>query len=155
MAEDAEERDADCFYEAAAVGEELCADDMEEGAVFKERGCGGEARLRDLLGVVQEHAEAAVGVEDAAHHEAVAGFEDVEESGHGGERDGADEEGEVEVRGGGGFFGCEEDAARGEEGGPEAGEEGGEPLVGGVLGGGYGVGEVKEAAADWAVRGVV
>lgn len=60
MAKDAEERDSDCFDEAAAVGEELCADDVEEGAVFEERGCGAEARLGDLPRVVEEHAEAAV-----------------------------------------------------------------------------------------------
>lgn len=91
---------------------------MEEGAIFEERGCGAEAGLGDLLGVVEEHAEAAVGVEGAAHHEAVARFKDVEEGGHGGEGDSEDEEGEVEVGGGGGFFGCVEGAACGEEGGP-------------------------------------
>ena len=60
MAEDTEERYADCFNEAAAVGEDLRANDVEEGAVFEEWGCAVESRLIDPLGVVEEHAKAAI-----------------------------------------------------------------------------------------------
>ena len=59
----------------------------------------------------------------------------MEEGRHGGEGDGANEEGKVEVRGIWGFFRCEEDAPRGEERGPEAGEKSAEARIGGVLGG--------------------
>ena len=103
---DSEAGHAHCFEQAAAVGYHLRAVDVEERAVLHEVGLA-EVALGVATLVVHDHAEFAVAVFDcSADHEAVPGFEDVEEGRHGGEAESADEEWHVFFVGHGDFFGC-------------------------------------------------